>query len=184
MRFSETKLSGVVVIEPDLIEDERGFFACSWAAMEFENHGLNPRLVQCNISYNPRIGTVRGMHFQSPPYQEAKLVRCTKGAIFDVALDLRSDSPTRYQWEARELSSENHRMLYIPEGCAHGYQTLTDGAEIFYQMSEYYHPESVGGVRWNDPLFSIEWPLAMTVIAERDATYPLVGISQLSASDD
>src|SRR5437763_16048516 len=104
MRVSETKLKGVVVVEPDIIEDERGFFACSWTAIEFENHGLNPGLVQCNISYNRRRGTVRGMHFQRPPYQEAKLVRCTKGAIFDVALDLRSDSPTRYQWEARELS--------------------------------------------------------------------------------
>ena len=184
MRFSETKLRGVVVAEPDIIEDERGFFACSWTPIEFENHGLNPRLVQCNISYNKRSGTVRGMHFQSPPYQEAKLVRCTKGAIFDVALDLRSASSTRYQWVAEELSAENHRMLYIPEGCAHGYQTLTDGAELFYQMSEYYHPESAGGVRWSDPLFGIEWPLATTVISERDATYPLFGNSQFGASDD
>ena len=184
MRFRETELKGVFVIEPEIIEDERGFFACSWTPIEFENHGLNPRLVQCNISYNTRSGTVRGMHFQMPPYQEAKLVRCTKGAIFDVALDLRSDSSTQYQWVTEELSAENHRMLYIPEGCAHGYQTLTDDTEIFYQMSEYYHPESAGGVRWSDPLFGIEWPLAMTVIAERDAAYPLVGHSQFGASDD
>jgi len=184
MRFRETKLKDVFVVEPELIEDERGFFACSWVPMEFENHGLNPRLVQCNISYNKRSGTVRGMHFQIPPHQEAKLVRCTKGAIFDVALDLRRDSPTRYQWLAAELSAENHRILYIPEGCAHGYQTLTDGAEIFYQMSEYYHPESAAGVRWSDPLFGIEWPLPVTVIAERDATYPLVGASQPAAADD
>jgi dTDP-4-dehydrorhamnose 3,5-epimerase len=184
MRFSETKLKGAFVIEPDLIEDERGFFACSWTPVEFEKHGLNPLLVQCNISYNKFMGTVRGMHFQLPPHEEAKLVRCTKGAIFDVALDMRSGSPTRYQWVGQELSAENHRMLYIPEGFAHGYQTLTDGAEIFYQMSEYYHPESARGVRWSDPLFGIEWPLPMTVIAERDATYPLEGTSQLGASND
>jgi dTDP-4-dehydrorhamnose 3,5-epimerase len=184
MRFSETKLSGAFVIELDLIEDERGFFACSWKPFEFEKHGLNPRLVACDISYNKLRGTIRGMHFQLPPHEEAKLVRCTKGAIFDVALDLRSDSPTRYQWVAHELSGENHRMLYVPEGFAHGYQTLTDDAEIFYQMSEDYHPESAGGVRWSDPLFGIEWPLPLALIAERDATYPLVGASQPGSSND
>ena len=184
MIFQETELNGVFVIEPEIIEDERGFFACSWKQDEFEKHRLNPRLVQCNISYNTRSGTVRGMHFQNQPHAETKLVRCTRGAIYDVAIDLRSDSPTRYRWVGAELTGDNHRMLYIPEGFAHGYQTLTDSTEVCYQMSEYYHPESAGGVRWSDPLFGIEWPLPVTVIAERDATYPLVAASQLGASDD
>ncbi len=181
MIFRETDLNGVFIIEPELIEDERGFFACSWTPAEFEKHGLNPRLVQCNISFNKRSGTVRGMHFQNKPHEEAKLVRCTRGAIYDVAVDLRKDSPTRYQWVGAELSADNHRMLYIPEGLAHGYQTLTDGTEIFYQISEYYHPESAGGVRWDDPAFDIKWPLPVTVIADRDANYPSLDLTNVSA---
>jgi dTDP-4-dehydrorhamnose 3,5-epimerase len=181
MIFRETALNGVFIIEPEVIEDERGFFACSWTPDEFEKRGLDPRLVQCNISFNKRSGTVRGMHFQNKPHEEAKLVRCTRGAIYDVAIDLRSDSPTRYQWVGAELTGDNHRMLYIPEGFAHGYQTLADSTEIFYQMSEYYHPESAGGVRWDDPAFGLKWPLAVTVIAKRDATYPSVDLTTASA---
>jgi|SoiMethySBSTD1v2_1073268.scaffolds.fasta_scaffold76936_3 dTDP-4-dehydrorhamnose 3,5-epimerase len=181
MIFRETDLNGVFIIEPEIIQDDRGFFACSWTPREFDEHGLNARLRQCNISFNKRSGTVRGMHFQNKPHQEAKLVRCTQGAIYDVAIDLRSDSPTRYQWVGAELTSDNHRMLYIPEGFAHGYQTLADSTEIFYQMSEFYHPESTGGVRWNDPAFDLTWPLAVTVIAERDATYPLIDRTNVAA---
>jgi dTDP-4-dehydrorhamnose 3,5-epimerase len=184
MIFRETKLSGVFIIEPDIIEDERGFFASSWTRDEFSRHGLNSRLAQCNISYNKRSGTVRGMHFQRAPHAEAKLVRCTRGAIYDVAIDLRLDSPTQYGWVAAELTGDNHRMLYIPEEFAHGYQTLTDDSEIFYQISEYYHPESAGGVRWNDPAFNIAWPLPLSVIAQRDATYPLLNLSQVLASPE
>lgn len=174
MIFQDTALDGVFIIEPEIIEDHRGFFACSWKPDEFEQHGLNPHLAQCNISFNKERGTLRGMHFQIKPHEEAKLVRCTRGAIHDVAVDLRRDSRTLYRWVAAELTSDNHRMLYLPEGFAHGYQTLTDGAEIFYQISEYYHPESARGLRWNDPLLGIEWPLPVTVIADRDAAYPLL----------
>ncbi|HEY0347337.1 MAG TPA: dTDP-4-dehydrorhamnose 3,5-epimerase [Pyrinomonadaceae bacterium] len=166
------KIKGVFVIEPELIEDERGFFACSWSRSEFEQRGLNPRMLQCNISFNFKRGTVRGMHYQQMPHEEAKLVRCTRGAMFDVAVDLRSESATRYQWVAAELTADNRRMLYIPEGFAHGYQTLVDGTEIFYQMSETYHPESARGVRWDDQLFRIAWPERVVCVNDRDNTYP------------
>lgn len=175
MIFEETKMKGVIVIEPELIEDERGFFACSWSRSEFEQRGLNPRLLQCNISFNLKRGTLRGMHYQQQPHEEAKLVRCTRGAMFDVAVDLRSDSATRYQWVAAELTADNRRMLYIPEGFAHGYQSLVDSTEIFYQMSESYHPESARGVRWDDPVLAIEWPLEVTVMSARDREFSLLG---------
>lgn len=181
MRFHETEIPGVFVIEPEIIADERGFFACSWLPTEFEEHGLNPRLRQCNISFNHVKGTLRGMHFQNKPHEEAKLVRCTRGAIYDVAIDLRPDSPTHCRWVAAELTSDNHAMLYIPQGFAHGYQTLTDCTEIFYQMSESYHPQSAKGVRWDDPAFNIKWPLPVTVIAERDARYPSLDLTSASA---
>jgi len=174
MIFHETDLSGVFIIEPELIRDERGFFTSTWNAREFEQRGLNVNLRQCNIAFNLQRGTIRGMHFQKKPHQEAKLARCVRGAIYDVVIDLRPESPTRYRWVAVELTQENRRMLYIPEGLAHGYQTLTDNAEVFYQISEYYHPQSADGVRWNDPVFSIPWPLPVAVIAERDANYPLI----------
>jgi dTDP-4-dehydrorhamnose 3,5-epimerase len=174
MLFKETKLKGVFVIEPELITDERGFFACSWSPEEFEKQGLNPRLVQCNISFNNRRGTLRGMHFQEKPYEEAKLVRCTRGAMYDVAVDLRIGSPSRYRWAAVELTADNRRMLYIPEGFGHGYQTLADDTEIFYQMSESYHPESARGLRWDDPRLGIEWPLEVAVISKRDQEYDLI----------
>lgn len=174
MLFKETKLKGVFVVEPELIKDERGFFACSWSPDEFEKQGLNPRLMQCNISFNNKRGTLRGMHFQEKPYEEAKLVRCTRGAMYDVAVDLRMDSATRYQWAAIELTADNRRMLFIPEGFAHGYQTLIDDTEIFYQMSETYHPESARGLRWDDPRLGIEWPLEVAVISTRDQEFDLV----------
>jgi dTDP-4-dehydrorhamnose 3,5-epimerase len=168
MLFKETKLKGVFVVEPEIITDERGFFACSWSALEFEKHGLNPRLMQCNISFNTKRGTLRGMHFQQQPHEEAKLVRCTRGAIYDVAVDMRPGSPSRYQWLAVELTPDNRRMLYLPEGFAHGYQALADETEIFYQISESYHPESARGLRWDDPRVGIEWPLPVNEISERD----------------
>jgi dTDP-4-dehydrorhamnose 3,5-epimerase len=174
MIFEETKIKGVFVIAPELIEDKRGFFACSWSQTEFERHGLNSRLVQCNISFNHKRGTVRGMHYQQKPHEEAKLVRCTRGAMLDVAVDFRADSDTRYQWFAIELNADNRRMLYIPEGFAHGYQTLTDNTEIFYQMSESYHPESACGVRWDDPRIGIDWPLPVAVISPRDEQFDFI----------
>jgi dTDP-4-dehydrorhamnose 3,5-epimerase len=172
MIFEEMKIKGLFVIDPELIKDERGFFACSWSQTEFEQRGLDRRLVQCNISFNHHRGTLRGLHYQEKPYQETKLVRCTRGAMFDVAIDLRAESPTRYQWVSAELTAENRRMFYIPAGFAHGYQTLMDDTEVFYQMSEYYHPESARGVRWNDPLFKISWPEKVVCINQRDSTYP------------
>jgi dTDP-4-dehydrorhamnose 3,5-epimerase len=153
------------------MDDERGFFARTWCRQEFEAHGLNSRLAQSSISFNKRRGTLRGMHYQSAPDEEAKLVRCTMGAIYDVTIDLRRDSPTFKQWVGLELTAENRRMLYIPEGFAHGLQTLTDDTEVFYQISERYAPESARGVRWNDPAFAIDWPVSVTIISERDNTY-------------
>lgn len=172
MIFKETRLKGVFEIEPERVADHRGFFARAFCQQEFEAHGLNPAVAQCNISYNTYKGTLRGMHYQAKPYEEVKLVRCTSGAIYDVMLDLRPDSPTFKQWVAVELSAENRRLVYIPEGVAHGFQTLTDGAEVFYQMARFYQPGVGLGVRWNDPAFAIDWPLPVTVIADRDQTYP------------
>lgn len=172
MRFRETALKGAFIIELDKHEDERGFFARAWCQREFLAHGLNPRLVQCNVSFNRRRGTLRGMHYQVAPHEEAKLVRCTRGAIYDVIIDLRPDSPTFMQWLAVELTADNYRMLYIPEGFAHGFQTLQDHTEVFYQMSEFYAPECARGIRWNDPAFAISWPPAERLISERDQQYP------------
>jgi dTDP-4-dehydrorhamnose 3,5-epimerase len=175
MIFVETKLKGAFTVEPELIRDGRGFFARTWTPEEFEARGLNPRLAQCSISYNERRGTLRGMHYQAKPHEEAKLVRCTRGALYDVAVDLREGSPTYLRWAAVELTEHNRIMLYIPEGFAHGYQTLTDGAEVFYMISEAYHPESARGLRWDDPALGIEWPLPVSVMSERDREFPLVG---------
>jgi dTDP-4-dehydrorhamnose 3,5-epimerase len=170
--FKETKLPGAFVISPERVEDERGFFARAWCQREFEAFGLNPRLVQCNISFNQRKGTLRGMHYQAEPYAEAKLVRCTAGAIYDVIIDLRPASPTFKQWEAVELTAENREMFYIPEGFGHGFLTLSDNTEVFYQMSEFYHHESARGVRWNDPAFGIQWPaVAELTISIKDQQY-------------
>jgi len=169
--FTETKLKGAYIIEPERLEDERGFFARTFCQKELKEHGLNTCVAQCNISFNKKRGTLRGMHYQVEPYAEAKLVRCTMGTIDDVALDLRLDSLTFKQWIGVELSAENRRMLYIPEGLAHGFQTLTDDTEVFYQMSEFHHPESARGVRWDDPAFGVEWPLNNPIISVRDRTY-------------
>lgn len=177
MRFIETKLKGAYIIEPEPIEDERGFFARTFCAREFEAHGLNPRLVQCNISYNKRKGTLRGMHYQAAPHAEAKLVRCTRGAIYDVIIDLRPESPTYQEWVAVELTAGSHRMLYVPERFAHGFQTLEDDSEIFYQMSEFYEPEYAQGVRWDDPVFMVEWPIPPGIISGRDSEFPALGCS-------
>lgn len=172
MIFTETKLNGVFIINIEPIEDERGLFARSWCREEFEVHGLNPELAQCNISFNKKKGTLRGMHYQKPPHEEAKLVRCTLGAIFDVIIDLRPDSPTYKQWVGEELTAQNHRMFYVPRMFAHGFVTLTDSTEVFYQMSTQYAPESATGVRWDDPVFNIHWPEQPKIISQRDQSYP------------
>ena len=171
MLFAETKLKGAFIIDVDLREDERGFFARSWCKNEFIEHGLNPHLVQCNISFNKKRGTLRGMHFQITPFEEVKLVRCTLGAIYDVIIDLRPDSPTYCQWLSVELTQENHRAVFIPAGFAHGFQTLQDNSEVFYQMSEFYHPECSRGVRWNDIAFGVDWPIDKPIISDRDKEY-------------
>jgi len=173
MIFTETKLKGAFIIELEKIEDERGFFARTWCQQEFESYGLNPRLLQCNISFNRKKGTLRGMHYQIPPYVETKLVRCTLGAIYDVIIDLRPHSHTFKQWVAVELTAENHRMFYIPEGFAHGSQTLVDNTEVFYQMSEFYHPECSRGVRWDDPTFGIRWPVSDLIVSDRDSCFDM-----------
>jgi dTDP-4-dehydrorhamnose 3,5-epimerase len=172
--FKATKLKGAFVIEPERKEDERGYFARTFCEREFAEHGLRSRFVQCNTSFNRKKGTLRGMHFQAAPNEEAKLVSCTRGAIFDAIIDLRADSPTYREHVAVTLSVDNGKLLYIPEGFAHGFQTLEDDSEIFYQMSQFYHPESARGVRWNDPAFQIEWPPAERIIIARDQEYPLV----------
>ncbi len=172
MLFHETRLPGVFEIRLEALPDDRGFFARTWCQMEFEAHGLNPRLAQCSISFNARRGTLRGLHLQVPPYAEAKLVRCTKGAIYDVVVDLRPQSPTYLQWIGVTLTATNRAMVYIPEGCAHGFLTLEEQSEVLYQMSEFYHPESARGVRWNDPAFRVAWPFAPEIISERDRAYP------------
>jgi dTDP-4-dehydrorhamnose 3,5-epimerase len=172
MIFKETMLAGVVEIHLDPLSDERGFFARSWCEKEFELRGLNRRLAQCNISFNVRKGTLRGIHYQAEPYPEAKIVRCTQGAIYDVAVDLRPQSATFRRWVAAVLTAENRRMLYIPEGCAHGLLTLMDNTEVFYQMSEFYHPQLARGVRFDDPAFGIDWPGKIEVISERDRNCP------------
>jgi dTDP-4-dehydrorhamnose 3,5-epimerase len=175
MTFVETRLPGVLVVEPERLEDERGFFARAWCRREFEARGLNTALAQCNISYTKARGTVRGMHYQSAPWREAKLVRCTRGAIHDVVLDVRPQAPTYGQWIAVRLTADDRRMLYVPEGMAHGFQTLTDDTEVFYQMSEAYRPQAQRGVRWNDPACAIEWPLTPVIVSPRDAALPALG---------
>jgi len=172
MKFLRTKLDGVHEIHLELHSDERGFFARSWCEKEFADHGLESKLVQCSVSFNRRKGTLRGVHCQAPPFAETKLVRCTAGMIYDVVLDLRVESPSFKQWFGTILSAENRKSVYIPEGCGHGFLTLTDEAEVLYQMSEFYSPESAGGVRWNDPTFQIVWPGMVEVISERDRSYP------------
>jgi dTDP-4-dehydrorhamnose 3,5-epimerase len=172
MIFRETTIEGVWVIEPERYEDERGFFARTWDTEEFARRGLNGRLVQSSISYNRRRGTLRGMHYQARPHEEAKLVRCTSGSIFDVAVDLRTDSATFRRWVGTELSAENRLAMYVPEGCAHGFLTLGEDAEVAYLISEFYAPDAARGVRWNDPAIGIDWPADVLVVNERDRSYP------------
>jgi len=172
LTFTETKLPGTFVIEPEMHEDDRGFFARTFCRREFEARGLNPQVVQCNVSFNKRKGSLRGMHFQASPYSEAKLVRCTAGSIYDVIIDLRPSSSAFRKHFGIELSARNRKMLYIPEEFAHGFQTLEDDTEVFYQMSQYYSPEHSRGVRWDDPAFGISWPPGERIIIERDRTYP------------
>lgn len=172
MIFAETELRGSFLIRLELKEDQRGSFARSFCREEFEAHGLDPRVAQCSISFNPLAGTLRGLHFQRPPFQEAKLVRCTSGAIYDVAVDLRPGSPTFGRHLGVELDARNRAMLYIPEGCAHGYQTLEDDTEVFYQMSAPYAAHAQTGVRWDDPAFGIRWPREVRVISPRDQDQP------------
>ena len=179
MRFESTPLPGVFVIECDFIADDRGGFARTWCQREFEQHGLDTTLSQCSLSFYRLRGTLRGMHYQAAPHEEVKLVRVTNGAIYDVALDLREDSPTYRQWFATELSRDSRRMLYIPCGCAHGFQTLVDDTEVFYQISTPYEPIAARGVRWNDPAFGIVWPLPVAVMHPRDANYPFVSTPSL-----
>ena len=173
MLFEETSLPGAFVIELERREDERGFFARSWCAREYAEQGLDTRLVQANLSWNPRQGTLRGMHFQRAPLAEVKVVRATRGAIYDVIIDLRPDSSTFKKWIGVELTAENRRALYVPEGFAHGFQTLVPDCEVHYLVTEFYTPSAEGGVRWNDPAFGIEWPDPMhAFLSEKDAGWP------------
>ena len=172
MTFDQTKLPGVFHLHIVPAVDERGFFARTWCQEEFERHKLNARLVQCSLSFNRRKGTLRGIHYQAAPFEECKVVRCTQGAIYDVIVDLRPDSPTFRQSIGITLSAANREMIYIPEGCGHGFMTLEDDTEVFYQMSEFYKPEAARGVRWDDPAFQVAWPAEPVVISERDRTYP------------
>jgi dTDP-4-dehydrorhamnose 3,5-epimerase len=176
MIFTETKLKGAYVIDIERRTDHRGFFARVWCAEEFESHGLNPHLVQSNIGFNTQAGTLRGMHFQAAPHAEVKLVRCTMGAVYDVMVDLRPGSPTHREWVAVELTADNRRMVYIPEGFAHGYQALTDNAEICYHTTQLYAPASAGGVRYDDTAFGIVWPLSVTAISDADRIWPDYGL--------
>jgi dTDP-4-dehydrorhamnose 3,5-epimerase len=172
MLFTPTPLQGAFVIDIAPIEDERGFFARTWAPEEFHRHGLDPTLVQCNASWNRKKGTLRGMHFQTEPFSEVKIVRCTGGALLDVIVDLRTSSPTYCQWTSVELTAANHRALYIPKGLAHGFITLTDDVEAYYHVSAAFSPAHSSGVRWNDPAFGIAWPFPPTVMSEKDRAWP------------
>jgi dTDP-4-dehydrorhamnose 3,5-epimerase len=172
MIFHETKLPGVLEVRLEAKLDERGFFARTWCRNEFNAHGLDAGLVQCSVSFSTLKGTLRGMHYQAAPYAETKLVRCTRGAIYDVVVDLRSESATFKDWVSVVLDAETRNMVYVPRGCAHGFLTLESNSEVFYQMSQFYSPESSRGVRWNDPAFRITWPEKVEAISERDRAYP------------
>ena len=172
MEFLKTNLPGVFEIHIEARTDERGFFARTWCQKEFESHGLAGKLVQSSLSFNKRKGTLRGMHYQITPHEETKLVRCTQGAVYDVVLDLRPSSPAFKMWIGVELTAGKRNMIYVPQGCAHGFLTLEDRCEVIYQMSEFQHSGSARGVRWDDPAFQIQWPVKVEVISERDRNYP------------
>lgn len=175
MIFAPTTLDGAWIIDLKRLEDDRGFFARSFCQDEFKSHGLDSRIAQTNVSFNRRRGTLRGLHFQAQPHAEAKLVRCTQGAIWDVIVDLRPESSTFKRWYGVELSAANRQSLYVPKDFAHGFQTLTDDAEVLYFMSEQYHPDLARGLVWNDPAFGIEWPIANPTMSERDRAFPRFG---------
>jgi dTDP-4-dehydrorhamnose 3,5-epimerase len=179
LKFTPTPLAGAFVVELARMEDERGFFARSFCQEEFCAHGLDPVVTQCNVSFNRKRGMLRGLHWQAAPHAEAKLVRCTRGGIWDVIVDLRKGSPTVRQWHAVELNADNRLALYVPRGFAHGFQTLADDSEVLYQMSEYYRPESARGVRWDDPTLAIRWPLEQAAMSSRDRAFPLFDVSML-----
>jgi dTDP-4-dehydrorhamnose 3,5-epimerase len=170
--FSPTSLNGAYILELERKSDDRGYFARTWCRRELEQAGLNATLVQCSVSFNLRRQTLRGMHWQAPPYAEVKIVRCSRGAIWDVIIDLRPDSPTYMRHLGVELTPDSGRALYIPEGMAHGFVTLDDASEVFYQMSEFYNPAFARGIRWNDPAFAIAWPVTDPIVHPRDAAYP------------
>ena len=172
VKFTATAVAGAWLVDLEKREDERGFFARSWCRDEFTRQGLNPNLAQANVAFTGAAGTLRGLHYQVAPHEEAKLVRCTAGAIFDVLVDLRRTSPTFKRWVGAELTAANRQMLYIPEGCAHGYLTLQPESETFYLVSAPYHGAAERGVRWNDPAFAIQWPLQPTLISAKDLAYP------------
>jgi dTDP-4-dehydrorhamnose 3,5-epimerase len=172
VKLVPTALGGAFLVEISPAADDRGFFARSWCARVAREHGLNPDVVQCSISYNRRRGTLRGMHWQAPPFDEARLVRCTRGSIHDVIVDLREGSPTFGRYAQTVLSAEKRNMLYVPERFAHGYLTLEDNTEVFYQTSQYYERDHSRGFRWNDPVFAIPWPMDPRVISDRDRSYP------------
>ncbi len=168
MKVKKTKISGSYIITLEKFSDKRGFFSPTWDSNEFKKNGLSSKIVQCNLSFNKKKGTLRGLHYQIKPFREVKLVRCTRGKHFDVALDLRPDSKSYLKWHAVILSADNYKMFYIPEGCAHGFQTLENNTEIFYQVSQFYKPKFARGIRWNDNNFNIKWPLKPTIISEKD----------------
>ena len=172
MLFHQTKLEGSYIIELEELRDGRGFFARSWCKKEFEGHRLNTCIVQTNIGFSEKKGTLRGLHYQKAPHEEVKLVRCTRGAMYDAIIDLRPDSRTYLQWISVELTDSNHKMLYVPEGFAQGYLTLSDNTEMCYQTSQFYAPQSARGVRFSDPVFKIDWPIPIKIISEADMTWP------------
>lgn len=174
MQFHETSLSGLHVIELDFLTDDRGYFARTFCASEFASHGLDPNVAQCNVSFNRRRGTLRGLHYQQEPHSEAKLVTCVSGEVVDIAVDLRPESPTRCQWFAVHLDSRSRRAVFIPKGFAHGFQTLTDDACLLYQMSVSHHPEAARGIRWNDPIIGVHWPIPDPIVSPKDAALPLL----------
>lgn len=172
MQFQDLAINGACVVDLDRREDSRGFFARSFCQREFADHGLVPAIAQCNVSWNRLQGTLRGIHYQRHPSAEAKLVRCVRGAVYDVVLDLRPHSETYRRWVSVELNEENRTAVYVPPGCGHGFQSLCDDTEILYQMSAVYNPDLESGVRWNDPAFAIRWPIAAPIISDRDRNYP------------
>jgi dTDP-4-dehydrorhamnose 3,5-epimerase len=172
MKYTELAIPGAFVLEPDLVQDERGFFARLWCREELRSMGLEADVSQISFSFNHQRGTLRGLHYQKYPYEETKLVRCSRGELFDVVVDLREDSPTFRKWISLKLTESNHRILYIPKGCLHGFQTLVDATEIIYQMSESYRPGEQTGIRWNDPTLAIEWPIPSPIVSSRDMSLP------------